>query len=483
MRKHFAVAIVCVVSLIVFFVGLGAAPLFDYDEATYGDVAVKGALGRSPDPLTFWRYDSRDQLQPWFEKPPLALWLQSFSMALLGVSESAVRLPSALAGVGIAMLVYLIARRMGGWPAGLAGAAVALTTPFFVRWAREGRLDAPALFFMMLALWFWLDSDRARWKRYAFWAALGFGFLAKSAIVLLIPVTIGVYLLMWDRSGLKRMLSSLDTYLGAGVFAAVVLPWHIYEIMRYGQDFVSSYFGKHLIGRASANYFGDPRNPVYNRLFYVRFLWSFGQPWISVVLAGLVAAVFAPWRAALRQSQLFRIGIIGSALVLGVFTVLPSRLGTYLMPIVPFLALIAAACVGILWHTFARQTRLRLAVASAGAAVLMVAAVLLAGEISKPAGDFLDDEKAVGLALQGSAKAVYLYDWDFVESIMFYSQKGLQQVGELDAVADLADAALIMPSDAAKRLSLTAGDLVMTRRYEGPYLTLLEFSDSRSGER
>src|SRR5690348_15673363 len=42
----------------------------------------------------------------WNTKPPLLIWIQVLSIKLLGVSELALRLPSALAAVALCLLLY-----------------------------------------------------------------------------------------------------------------------------------------------------------------------------------------------------------------------------------------------------------------------------------------------------------------------------------------------------------------------------------------
>lgn len=482
-RERVLLAVIAV-SFVVFLVGLGAHPLFDYDEATYADVSVKLVQGVAPDALTFWRFDAVGSLAPWFEKPPLGLWLQAGSMAIFGVHEFSARFPSALFGVGCAILVFLVARRLAGTDsssiagdvAGATSALVFLTVPFFVRWAREGRLDSAMVFFMLLALWYWLGWDRARSSRFAFWAALGLGFLAKSAVVAFVPLTIALLLLIWDRPALWRIMKSRDTYFGAALFLAIILPWHLYEFFRYREAFTTSYFGKHLVGRAAANFFGDSRNPVYGPDFYLRFLWLFARPWIWVVCAGIAALVVRPWRQALGGERLFQIGIVGLVAVLGTFSLVPSKLGPYILPAVPFLAFMVGAYTAALWRFAVGRWALRGIAAAVFGVVVIIGFVIMGRELALPAGNFLADEREIGRALRGSPNAVYLYQWDFVESLMFYSQKGIRQVGSLEGLGDLSRVSLILPVPAAQRLLINEGSLVIARRYAGTYLTLVEFT-------
>ena len=84
-----------------FFYDLGRFPIFQWDEARY--------VNNSLEVLTLgnWFHFTMDgAVDTWNFKPPLVLWLQAISMQLFGINEWAVRLPSALAGIGIAVLLY-----------------------------------------------------------------------------------------------------------------------------------------------------------------------------------------------------------------------------------------------------------------------------------------------------------------------------------------------------------------------------------------
>ena len=72
-----------------YFFRLGGTPLLDPDEPVYGQIAremVKTGQWLTP------HLGGR----PWFDKPPLFYWTSAAAMAVLGPTELAARLPSAL---------------------------------------------------------------------------------------------------------------------------------------------------------------------------------------------------------------------------------------------------------------------------------------------------------------------------------------------------------------------------------------------------
>src|SRR6185503_12730658 len=90
-----------------FFWMLGAAPLFDVDEDAFSQATVE--MFQRGDFLSTYLNG-----QPRYDKPILVYWLQAAAVAVLGPTEWAFRLPSALCAAGWAALTCLFARRFHG---------------------------------------------------------------------------------------------------------------------------------------------------------------------------------------------------------------------------------------------------------------------------------------------------------------------------------------------------------------------------------
>ena len=96
--------ILLLVSGTLFFFRLGTPGLFDADEPAYAQAAremLEGGDWVTP------HFNGR----PRFDKPILFYWLISLSYRLFGVTEFAVRVWSALAGVALVLLIAWTARR------------------------------------------------------------------------------------------------------------------------------------------------------------------------------------------------------------------------------------------------------------------------------------------------------------------------------------------------------------------------------------
>ena len=91
------------------------------------------------------------QGRPRLEKPPLPRWTIATLMRLTGRrDEWMVRLPSALAALGMVGLVYGLGCRLGGRPVGLASGLALTSIVFFITELRQAGNDGPLAFFTTL---------------------------------------------------------------------------------------------------------------------------------------------------------------------------------------------------------------------------------------------------------------------------------------------------------------------------------------------
>ncbi|MEW5724214.1 MAG: glycosyltransferase family 39 protein, partial [Thermodesulfobacteriota bacterium] len=100
-------AIVLTAAGLILFAGLGRAPLFDRDEGEYATVA-RSMLERAD-----WVVPHVNE-RPYYEKPALYFWLTALCFKLFGYNEAAARLPSALAGLALVLLMAWFGRRRCG---------------------------------------------------------------------------------------------------------------------------------------------------------------------------------------------------------------------------------------------------------------------------------------------------------------------------------------------------------------------------------
>ena len=114
---------------------------------------------------------------PALEHPPLFSWMQAALFIPFGLSDPLAKLPSALCGLGVILLVAWLGRRMTGDPfIGVLAMFVMATSIYFVKYAARAMTDVPFTFFFLAAVCAWLlGEDDPRW----FLAAGAFAAMAQ----------------------------------------------------------------------------------------------------------------------------------------------------------------------------------------------------------------------------------------------------------------------------------------------------------------
>src|SRR4030042_6770053 len=91
-RKFFPELLIIISGAVLFIPFLGGVNLFDWDEINFAESAREMIV--SGDYLTV-----QINYLPFWEKPPLFIWMQVLSMKLFGINEFAARFPNAICGI------------------------------------------------------------------------------------------------------------------------------------------------------------------------------------------------------------------------------------------------------------------------------------------------------------------------------------------------------------------------------------------------
>jgi 4-amino-4-deoxy-L-arabinose transferase-like glycosyltransferase len=142
-NRPLRLALYALLAAIIYLPGLGRPALWEPDEGRYAEIAREMVV--SGDYVT-----PRDDLELYFEKPPLVYWANAVSIKVFGVNEFAVRLPAALFSIGQVVVTAALAEVMLGATAGLFAALALSLSPLFFGFARFATLD-PALAFFLTA--------------------------------------------------------------------------------------------------------------------------------------------------------------------------------------------------------------------------------------------------------------------------------------------------------------------------------------------
>ena len=173
--------VVAVLAVLFFIPFLGRVHLFDWDEINFAESAREM--------LVTGNY-LRVQIdyQPFWEKPPLFIWLQVLSMKVFGINEFAARFPNAFIGVITLLTFYYLGKRLIDARFGLLWALAYLGSVTPHLYFKSGIIDPWFNYFMFLSVVNLVLPDKKSSGKSFFWA----GLFAGLAVWTKGPVGVGV---------------------------------------------------------------------------------------------------------------------------------------------------------------------------------------------------------------------------------------------------------------------------------------------------
>lgn len=236
--------------------------------------------------------------EPWLEKPPLPHWLViGTSLALGRFDETTARLPCALAGVAVVLLVAGATARWYGPTSGLLAGLVQATCMYMIAYARVAECDMLLTLLIVCAMLAGEHllrlpaeasrSETLRWKL-TLWGVIGLTGLVKGPIfgaaIVLSPL--GVWLLLRrDVRGMLRLASPLGM-----IFALVImLSWPVAVIAVNPEAL--ALWNDHLLGRLSGRL-----NFNQKPFWYYATTWPWQMlPWTPLLVYGAVSSLRKAW--------------------------------------------------------------------------------------------------------------------------------------------------------------------------------------------
>jgi 4-amino-4-deoxy-L-arabinose transferase-like glycosyltransferase len=330
------------------FAHLDSLPMHIWDEARVGGSALE-MLENGKWLVTY--FDGK--IDTWSVKPPLLIWIQVVFLKIFGVSELALRLPSALAGLFTCLAVYVFSWRVLKSPlTGFVAALVLLTTQGFVAQhvTRTGDYDALLTMWTFLYAVLFFTAMEAKVERIKRRGLLLTGLLVGAAV--LTKGVAGLFFLppmlmyaLFAKSG-RRLLANRYTWLGIGLGVVIIAAYYL------SREWVTPGYLELVWKEELGGRFLERKNKhhLHSYWFYFHLLQkqSF-LPWLYFLPLGLFP-LFA------KRNQVARLLLYALLIVLFLFFLLSAsqtKIRWYIAPAYPFLALIAGAGIAWLIRSFA----------------------------------------------------------------------------------------------------------------------------------
>jgi len=232
-----------------FFYGLGQFGLIGADEPRYAQVA-REMLERQD-----WVTPKLGG-HPWLEKPPLYYWQTMLVYRVVGVSDIAARIPSAVDATLLVIGVYFFFRKFRRGVE-VDAALIAASCAGVIGYARAASMDmalAATFTIGMLSWWAWRESEK-RIYLVTFYVSLALGMLAKGPVA---PVLAGIVVASFAMAA-RELRLVVRTLWPPGIllFCVIALPWYLAVQLRNPQ-FFREFILEHNFARFSTNLYHHP---------------------------------------------------------------------------------------------------------------------------------------------------------------------------------------------------------------------------------
>jgi 4-amino-4-deoxy-L-arabinose transferase-like glycosyltransferase len=314
-------------SAFILFANLGLTPLWG-SEGRWAVIAR--SMLRSGDLLlpTLGIHD-------YWDKPLFSYWqILPFASINGDVSEFTARFPSAVWALVMLLLTHRLAKKWFGEQTALLSVGTLATSYSFVFWGRNAQVEMTNAAMILLCLWYFIKhkSDKGHKWVYLLGILMAVGANMKGLTLYAVPIfsILLLSVIKWEWSWMPPLkvlapasLLSIAVYFAVPVMASVhgatwePLRWIWYEnVLRF--------FGQY-----------DHKSPFYTyfvKIFYLAAPWSFVLPF----------AIIKFLRGVRRHLSQIPEALILFGAIFIFFTLSGSRRPYYLLPILPFAAILVA---------------------------------------------------------------------------------------------------------------------------------------------
>lgn len=243
--------LIAVISALIFVPFLGQVHLFDWDEINFAESARE--MIASGNYLTV-----QIDFEPFWEKPPMFIWMQVVSMKIFGINAFAARLPNAICGVVTLLVLYNIGRKLYNQKFGLIWTLVYAGSflPFF--YFKSGIIDPWFNLFIFLGVYFILRYFHSPQIKYSILSAVsvGLAILTKGPVGFLIMALSAFVFLLIKRFKVKIIFRDVIVYALVLIFVGGF--WFLLQILNGNYDIIVDFieYQIHLFSKEGAGHGG-----------------------------------------------------------------------------------------------------------------------------------------------------------------------------------------------------------------------------------
>jgi len=332
--KSGTVLILVLVLAAVWFSNLGYRKLIRPDEGRYAEIAREMAVTGD------WVTPRLNGIK-YFEKPPLQYWATAAAFRAFGLHEWTARLWPAVTGFLGVLLIGFTGARLYGRTAGIYASLVAAGSAGYTVMAHLNTLDMGLAFFMtgtlsglLLAHRTGASATEERCWMLVAWGSAALAVLSKGLIGVVLPAGVAAIYMLIERD--FRLLRRCHWTAGGLLFFALAAPWFV--LVQLANPEFARFFFVH-------EHFQRFLTTVHRRVepwwYFVPILIVMATPWVTLLPHALAGA----WRkrGMAGSFQTNRFLLIWAVFIFAFFSASHSKLSSYILPILPALALLIGA--------------------------------------------------------------------------------------------------------------------------------------------
>jgi 4-amino-4-deoxy-L-arabinose transferase-like glycosyltransferase len=258
----FTFLVITIIGLLFFIPGLGLVHLFDWDEVNFAE-AAREMLVTGDWAMVQINYE------PFWEKPPLFIWLQAMSMKVFGINEFGARFPTVISAIATLNFIYYVGLKyfrptIAHW---WVFAYMAALFPQF--YFRTGLIDPTFNLFIFIAIhqlaksYYLKINDINNSKSLVLSSFfIGLAILVKGPAALLIYLLVLIGICVANRG---FIFSFSQFFISAIIVIAVASVWFLPETLKHGFWFVKRFI-TYQLELASQNVAGHAQPWFYHPL-------------------------------------------------------------------------------------------------------------------------------------------------------------------------------------------------------------------------
>lgn len=239
LSDKFIQIIIIVIGSFLFIPFIGQSHLFDWDEINFAEAAREMLVTKD------WLTVQINYL-PFWEKPPLFIWMQAISMKIFGINEFAARFPNAICGVVTLLVLFRLGRSIGNSKLGLLWTTLYACSILPFIYFKSGIIDPWFNLFIFLGIYYISQFTQStnevhRYKLVSFSALfIGLAVLTKGPVALLIFGLVTVIYFITKKFKVKFNLGHVLVFVF--IFLVVGGFWFILQILNGNFEIVKDFF-------------------------------------------------------------------------------------------------------------------------------------------------------------------------------------------------------------------------------------------------